>query len=433
MTVIAFINAWAGIPFVAIVMTAALKDVPEDLYEAGKVDGASPLKRFWHITLPTVAPTIGIVTALLIIYSFKAFDFIFVLSQGGPGTATSTVPFLAYLVAFTQFDFGLGSAHRDGRRRVRPGLRIAVHREYLEGAPRMSSTTAPGTPAPSAQPRARRTSTHAAKDARGWRVFGIAFLIVLVLIYGLPVFWMLSTSFKPQEELATGSWVPEAPTVQAYIDFFRTDFIPALRNSAQLALTHNGRHAGSGRAGRLRRLGGTQPSRHPCPHPVAGRPDDPDVSHDRADVQAAVPARPDRHHRRSRTCAVHPLRTVRGLDPPAGLRRHPPRSRVGRQPGWSQPAEVPGVHRAANAAKQRHRHDRHRAGQQLGRAGLPLTFLLEEDKYPLSVYIAQSVGRFNNTWNLLMTVAVMASLPVFLIVLAAQRKLQSGVTLGAVK
>jgi multiple sugar transport system permease protein len=110
MTVIAFINAWAGIPFVAIVMTAALKDVPEDLYEAGKVDGASPLKRFWHITLPTVAPTIGIVTALLIIYSFKAFDFIFVLSQGGPGTATSTVPFLAYLVAFTQFDFGLGSA-----------------------------------------------------------------------------------------------------------------------------------------------------------------------------------------------------------------------------------------------------------------------------------------------------------------------------------
>jgi ABC-type glycerol-3-phosphate transport system permease component len=49
------------------------------------------------------------------------------------------------------------------------------------------------------------------------------------------------------------------------------------------------------------------------------------------------------------------------------------------------------------------------------------------------VYIAQSVGRFNNTWNLLMSVAVMASIPVLLVVLAAQRKLQSGVTLGAVK
>jgi multiple sugar transport system permease protein len=110
MGVIAMVNAWAGIPFVAIVMTAALKDVPEELYEAARVDGASPLRRFWHVTLPQVAPTLGILSALLIIYSFKAFDFIFVLSQGGPGTATATVPFLAYLVAFVQFDFGTGSA-----------------------------------------------------------------------------------------------------------------------------------------------------------------------------------------------------------------------------------------------------------------------------------------------------------------------------------
>jgi multiple sugar transport system permease protein len=110
MVVIGFVNAWAGIPFVAIIMTAALKDVPEELYEAGKVDGASPRQRFLHITLPSVAPTIAILSALLIIYSFKAFDYIFVLTQGGPGTSTATVPFLAYLVSFTQFDFGVGSA-----------------------------------------------------------------------------------------------------------------------------------------------------------------------------------------------------------------------------------------------------------------------------------------------------------------------------------
>jgi multiple sugar transport system permease protein len=110
MTVIGFVNAWAGIPFVAIIMTAALKDVSEELYEAGKVDGASPSQRFRHITLPSVGPTIAILSALLIIYSFKAFDYIFVLTQGGPGTSTATVPFLAYLVSFTQFDFGVGSA-----------------------------------------------------------------------------------------------------------------------------------------------------------------------------------------------------------------------------------------------------------------------------------------------------------------------------------
>lgn len=110
MGVIAFVNAWAGIPFVAIVMSAALRDVPGELYEAAKVDGAGPAQRFTRITLPSVAPTIGILSALLIIYSFKAFDFIFVLTQGGPGTSTATVPFLAYLVSFTQFDFGTGSA-----------------------------------------------------------------------------------------------------------------------------------------------------------------------------------------------------------------------------------------------------------------------------------------------------------------------------------
>ena len=110
MAVIAFVTAWAGIPFVAIVMTAALKDVPEELYEAARMDGASPTERFRHITLPSVGPTVGILSALLIIYSFKAFDYIFVLTQGGPGTATSTVPFLAYLISFTQFDFGVGSA-----------------------------------------------------------------------------------------------------------------------------------------------------------------------------------------------------------------------------------------------------------------------------------------------------------------------------------
>jgi multiple sugar transport system permease protein len=109
LAVIAFVTAWAGIPFVAIVLTAALKDVPEDLYEAAKVDGASPLRRFRSVALPSMGPTIGILSALLIIYSFKSFDYIFMLTQGGPGTSTSTVPYLAYLVSFTQFDFGLGS------------------------------------------------------------------------------------------------------------------------------------------------------------------------------------------------------------------------------------------------------------------------------------------------------------------------------------
>ncbi len=110
MGLIAFVTAWAGVPFVAIVLTAALKDVPEELYEAAKVDGAGPWRRFRSVALPSMASTIGILSSLLIIYSFKAFDYIFIMTQGGPGTSTATVPFLAYVVSFTQFDFGLGSA-----------------------------------------------------------------------------------------------------------------------------------------------------------------------------------------------------------------------------------------------------------------------------------------------------------------------------------
>jgi multiple sugar transport system permease protein len=109
LAVIAFVTAWAGIPFVAIVLTAALKDVPEELYEAAKVDGATPWRRFRSVALPSMGPTVGVLSSLLIIYSFKAFDYIFMLTQGGPGTSTATVPFLAYVVSFAQFDFGLGS------------------------------------------------------------------------------------------------------------------------------------------------------------------------------------------------------------------------------------------------------------------------------------------------------------------------------------
>jgi multiple sugar transport system permease protein len=110
MVVITFVTAWAGVPFVAIVLMAALRDVEVELYEAARVDGCGPWQRFRSVTLPAVMPTIGILATLLLIYSFKAFDYIFVLTLGGPGTSTSTVPFLAYLFSFAQFDFGLGSA-----------------------------------------------------------------------------------------------------------------------------------------------------------------------------------------------------------------------------------------------------------------------------------------------------------------------------------
>lgn len=110
MGAVTLVNTWAGIPFVSIVMLAALQGVPTELYEAARVDGATPLKRFTSVTLPTIAPMLAILTVLLTIYAFKTFDYILVLTRGGPGTDTSTVPFLAYLTSFSEYDFGVGAA-----------------------------------------------------------------------------------------------------------------------------------------------------------------------------------------------------------------------------------------------------------------------------------------------------------------------------------
>jgi multiple sugar transport system permease protein len=297
----------------------------------------------------------------------------------------------------------------------------------------MSSTTAPGTPAPSAQARARRTTIHAARDARGWRLFGIAFLILLVLTYGLPVFWMLSTSFKPQEELATGSWVPEAPTVQAYVNFFRTDFIPALRNSAQLALTTT-----------VVTLLLAVPAAYGV-SAVRSRLVTPALI--LLLVVQMIPTSATIVPMFRLLSQLGLIDTILGVAlaqctlfvPFAVLILRP--AFAGIPPDLEAAASLDGASRLKYLVFIALPMLRNSVivttaivlVSSWGELVYPLTFLLEEDKYPLSVYIAQSVGRFNNTWNLLMTVAVMASLPVFLIVLAAQRKLQSGVTLGAVK
>jgi len=110
MGVVTLVNTWAGVPFVAIVLLAALQSVPTELYEAARVDGASPRRRFTSVTLPGIAPTLAILGVLLTIYAFKTFDYILVLTRGGPGTDTSTVPFLAYLKSYTEYDFGQGAA-----------------------------------------------------------------------------------------------------------------------------------------------------------------------------------------------------------------------------------------------------------------------------------------------------------------------------------
>ena|SRR5690606_4952734 len=107
---VAFVNSFAVIPFNALVYRAALLNIEPEVFEAAALDGASKWQEIRHIMIPSVRSTTLVLLVLTIVYGFRSFDFIFVMTYGGPGTATNTLPFLGYLQAFVRYDWGLGSA-----------------------------------------------------------------------------------------------------------------------------------------------------------------------------------------------------------------------------------------------------------------------------------------------------------------------------------
>ncbi|HWO96544.1 MAG TPA: sugar ABC transporter permease [Bacillus sp. (in: firmicutes)] len=103
-------NVWVGIPFNMIILLSALQSLPEDLYEAARIDGASRFQQFYHITIPLLKPTILILLMLGIVYTFKVFDLIFIMTAGGPVNSSTVLPLYAYQLAFEQFEFSKGAA-----------------------------------------------------------------------------------------------------------------------------------------------------------------------------------------------------------------------------------------------------------------------------------------------------------------------------------
>jgi len=107
---LSLVNAWMVLPFSTLVMRAAVQDVPRDQLEAAALDGAGALRQFRTVTLPYLRPTLAVLAILLVVNGFRSFDLIYVMTSGGPGTATSTLPFLAYRQAVQGFQFSLGAA-----------------------------------------------------------------------------------------------------------------------------------------------------------------------------------------------------------------------------------------------------------------------------------------------------------------------------------
>ncbi len=107
---VALTMTWKGFPFVSIMTLAGLQSIPEDYFAAAKVDGANVFQRFRWITLPSLLPVLGVTLILVVLWVFRDFSIIKVLTDGGPLKATTTLSIMTYDNAFGFFKFGYASA-----------------------------------------------------------------------------------------------------------------------------------------------------------------------------------------------------------------------------------------------------------------------------------------------------------------------------------
>ena len=107
---VVFMNIWAGYPFFMISLLAGLQGVPTELYEAARVDGASPAQQFAHVTLPHLRPIIISMAMLDVLWTTQQFALIWLTTGGGPISVTEMLSTYTYKLAFTGFDFSSASA-----------------------------------------------------------------------------------------------------------------------------------------------------------------------------------------------------------------------------------------------------------------------------------------------------------------------------------
>ena len=109
MTSILMMDTWQWTPFVTIVLLAGLAAIPKQVYEASSVDGSSARETLWRVTMPLLRPMFTLVVLLRIIFIFKIFDPVQILTGGGPGISTETLSVLTYIIGFKNFNVGMSA------------------------------------------------------------------------------------------------------------------------------------------------------------------------------------------------------------------------------------------------------------------------------------------------------------------------------------
>jgi multiple sugar transport system permease protein len=103
-------DVWQWTPFMFVILLAGLAAIPQHLYEAAELDGLSTLKTFFYITLPQLGPIITLAITFRLLDAVRLFDVIFMMTGGGPGTATYTASYYLYQVGFQQFHLSVATA-----------------------------------------------------------------------------------------------------------------------------------------------------------------------------------------------------------------------------------------------------------------------------------------------------------------------------------
>jgi multiple sugar transport system permease protein len=106
------VSVWRSVPFATVILLAAMQGVPDNLYEAARLDGAGELRQFLSITVPLIRGAVSFVVVISIIHAFQAFDLVYVLTghNGGPETATYVFGIMLFQHAFGFLEFGYASA-----------------------------------------------------------------------------------------------------------------------------------------------------------------------------------------------------------------------------------------------------------------------------------------------------------------------------------
>lgn len=107
---VAIISSWAGLGYTIIIYLAGLTNISEELYEAAEIDGATTLQKFFRITIPLLRPTTFFLTITMLIGSFKVFDIISFLTEGGPNNSSTVLVYRIYEEGFKYYNMGYASA-----------------------------------------------------------------------------------------------------------------------------------------------------------------------------------------------------------------------------------------------------------------------------------------------------------------------------------